>query len=252
MLQNAISEYHTALTKENNNNLVARNWTYYNLGAIYQKLRRDEEAFFYYNQAQKYQSHFAPTHVGKGVLFMRQGRYDDAASAFKKAIDADADNVSAYGNLGFLFLLTGETEKAIHNFYQASLINPEDAKIMRHLGLAHQLKGDKEEAFIQFKKALTHDKTDPFTLLNLAALYAENGMSSQKEETMSRFFAVFEGNSIRLKTFINSLKTKPGFQDALGPHRERLRTILGNACMEKSRRYEHLADECFHKKGESG
>jgi len=142
MLKSAISEYLTALSKKNRNNLVARNWTYYNLGAIYQKLGKDDEALFYYNQAQKYQPHFAPTHVGKGVLFMRKGRYKEAASAFEKAIVSDACNVSAYGNLGFLFLLTGETEKAIDNLRIALEKSPQNAKAMRHLGVAYKLKGN--------------------------------------------------------------------------------------------------------------
>ena len=252
MLQNAIGEYRIALSRENRNNLVACNWTYYNLGAIYQKLRKDDEALFYYNQAQKYQPHFAPTHIGKGILFMRKGRYEEAASEFEKAINSDPDNVSAYGNLGFLFLLTGEIDKAITNLNLASLRDPENAKVMRHLGVAYELDGNTGEAFLQFRKALSHDKTDPFTLLNLAALYSEKGMNKQKNEVMAQFFMLFEGSSIRLEKFIVGLTTKPGTEDAMVPHRTKLLAVLADACMNRSRRYGRLADDCWHKKRRAG
>jgi hypothetical protein len=46
MYQNAIDEYLISLTKENRNNLMARNWTFYNLGSIYQKMGKDKKALF--------------------------------------------------------------------------------------------------------------------------------------------------------------------------------------------------------------
>lgn len=250
MPEKAVPEYLMALSKENINNLVARNWTCYNLGAIYQKLGRDEEAFFYYDHAQKYQPNFAPTHVGKGLLFMRKGRYAEAISAFQKAIEADPENVSAYGNLGFLFLLTGKNEKAIANLKQASSIEPDNAKIMRHLGIAYKLQGNSKKAFIQFKNAHSRDSTDPLTLLNLAAFYAEKGMNKQKNQFLSQFFMVFGGNEFRLKKFIDSLATKPETEDVLVSHRKHLLTVLADACLNRSRRYGNLVVDCLRKKSE--
>ncbi|MCF8131432.1 MAG: tetratricopeptide repeat protein [Deltaproteobacteria bacterium] len=248
MLQNAVFEYLMALNKENRNNLVASNWTYYNLGAIYQKLKRNKEALFYYDQAQKYQPHFAPTHIGKGSIFMKEGRYKEAVSAFEKAIDADPDNVSAYGNLGFLFLLTGKPEKAIANLKLASIKDPENAKIMRHLGMAYYLTGNTEKSFIFFRKALAHDKTDPFTLLNLAVLYQEKGMSEQKNDILIQFVAVFKGSTTLLKEFIDSLTAKPGTEHALNLYRKKLLNLLAEALMDKSNDYRRLADDCQNKK----
>ncbi len=225
----AVSEYRKALTKENRNNLVWRNWTYYNLGAIYQKLHQDEKALFYYDQAQKYQPHFAPTHLAKGVIFMRNRRYEEAGAAFQKAIQSDPKNASAYGNLGFLSLVVGEPEKAMATLVLASSLEPKNSQILRHMGIAHKLQGDTEKALMSFRKALTHDETDPFVLLNLAALYKEKGMDEAKNDTMARFHRVFEGKNADLGRFMERLKPEPGIDDALSSHRMDLLLLLSNA-----------------------
>ena len=68
MPERAVPEYFMALAKENINNLAARNWTYYNLGAIYQKLGKDKEAFFYYSQAQNINLILRPHTWGKACF----------------------------------------------------------------------------------------------------------------------------------------------------------------------------------------
>jgi len=229
MLEKAVPEYFTALNKENRNNLVARNWTYYDLGAIYQGVHQDEKALYYYNQAQKYQPHFAPTHVGKGLLFMRQGLYDRAQSSFQKAVEADPENASAYGNIGFLHLLRGNIKEAIVSLKMATMKDPENAKALRHLGIAYKLNGNTGKAFLQFKKSSSLDPVDPFTLLNLANIYDENGMMIQKDETVAQFLAALEKKNITMQKFTKSLASKPGMEDFLATHRKNLLKIVEDA-----------------------
>lgn len=248
MYQNAIDEYLISLTKENRNNLMAKNWTFYNLGSIYQKMRKDKKALFYYEKAQKYQPQFAPTHLNKGVLFMRNGLFAGAASEFQKAIEGDSTGASAYGNLGFLFLLTGETGKAIDNLKIALEKSPQNAKIMRHLGLAYKQNGMTGKAYTMLTHALELEPNDPYTLLDLADLYCDKGMEAKKNEVLVRFFAAFDGSASRIRKFINGMAPKPGTEDALIPHRKNLLTLLSDACRSRSERYMNLADYCLQKK----
>ena len=229
MLGKAISEYLTALKMENSNNQAARNWTYYNLGTIYRKLHQDEKALNYYNQAQKYNPNFAPTHVGKGLLFMRKGKYKEAKSSFLKAIKSDPARASAYGNLGFLSLLAGSTDEAIKWLKMAVMKKPKNAKAMRHLGIAYELKGDTIKAFVQFKKSVSIEPNDLFTLLNLATIYDEKGMTADKNKTITKFFAVLERAKMTIQRFKESLKSKPGVDDFLAAHRKRLIKTLEKA-----------------------
>ena len=111
--QEAIDEYLISLSKEDINNLVGKNWTYFNLGVIYQESGMDEKAIDCYDQAQKYQPSFAPTHIRKGQLFLKKGLYDQAAAEFHKALQSGKHHSSALANLGHLLLRTGQTEKAV-------------------------------------------------------------------------------------------------------------------------------------------
>jgi len=250
MYQNAIDEYLISLTKENRNNLMAKNWTFYNLGSIYQKIGKDKKALFHYEQAQKYQPQFAPTHLNKGVLFMRNGLFAKAASEFQKAIKSDNSDASAYGNLGFLLLLTGEPGKAIDNLKIALEKSPQNAKIMRHLGLAYKLNGMTGKAYSMFTHALEFEPNNPHTLLDLADLYFHKGMEAKKNEVLMRFFTVFDGSASRIEKFINGMASKPGTADALIPHRKELLSLLADACRNRSKRYRNLAYYCLQKKGE--
>jgi len=185
--QKAIEEYLISLSKENRNNLVAKNWTYYNLVSIYQKLGENRKTLCYYEQAERLQPLFAPTHVNKGALLIKNSLYDKAKSEFRKAIKGDSNNASAYGNLGFLLLLTGETDKAIDNLKLALEKRPKNAKIMSHLGLAYKIKGRAGQALVMFRSSLLLEPNDPYTLLDLANLYFNKGMEIKRYETMARF-----------------------------------------------------------------
>ena len=248
MLQEAVSEYLTSLELENRNNLAARNWTYYNLGTIYQKLYQDKRALYYYNQAQRYHPHFAPTFVGRGLIFMRKGLYEQAINEFQKAIIADPDHGPAYANLGFLFLLKGKTKEAIDHLEMALLKDPNNGKILRHLGVAYNSLGDTRKAYLYFINALHRDKSDPYTLLNLAALYAGKEMTQRKNEIMTRFFCIFQGNDMRLKRFISSLGNRTGVGNLMGSHRKKLLAVLADACLKDSLHYEHMLKYCLEKK----
>ncbi|MBW2049159.1 MAG: tetratricopeptide repeat protein [Deltaproteobacteria bacterium] len=249
MPEKAVSEYLAALSRQNPNNLRFRNWTYFNLGAIHEKLGRDDKALFYYDQALKHQPAFPPTRVQRGIIFMSRGKYPEARSEFERALESDPEHASAHGNLGFLYLLTGQTRKAITAFTIAVSKDPGNPGVMRHLGLAFYLLGERQKAFIHFKKALARDNEDPFALLNLAILYSEGGMGQRAEDTMDRFFAAFRGNPVKLGRFINTLKRGPGTRDALGPWRKKALGLVAQACAERSREYGDLSGICGLKKG---
>ncbi len=242
--QDAINEYRISLSKQNINNLAGKNWTYYNLGSIYQELGKDKQAMFNYEQAQKYQPSFAPTHIRKGQLFVKKGLYDRAETEFQKALQAQKQSPAALTSLGHLYLRTGQTEKALGYLNQALESSPKDPHIMRRLGYAYRLKGQPGKAFMLFEKSMQINPNDPFTLLEMAQLYGEKGMEKKKEETMAQFFAVFDGNIKHLERFIHSMCAVSESKSAFTLHQRELLSFLRVACQERSREYGVLAEEC--------
>ena len=243
LYEKAVNEYLISLSKENRNNLAGKNWTYYNLGSIYQTLGKDEKAMFYYEQAQKYQPSFAPTHIKKGQLFAKKGLYDEAEDEFEKALQIQKYLPIALTNLGHLYLRTGRTDKAIEYLKQALETSPQDPDIMRRLGLAYRLVNQPGMAFALFKTSLEINPNDPFTLLEIAQLYGEKGMETEKEETIDQFFAIFDGSTVRLKKFIGNIDTISESESAFSAHQQGLLRFLSVACQNRSREYEELAAE---------
>ena len=244
LYKKAIDEFLISLSKENMNNLAGKNWTYYNLGSIYQELGKDEKAMFYYGQAQKYQPSFAPTHIRKGQLFAKKGLYDKAEAEFHKALQTQKHRPSALTNLGHLFLRTGQIDKAIAYFKPALETFPQDPHIMRRLGLAYRLRNQPGKAFILFKTSLEINPNDPFTLLEIAPLYGDKGMAAKKEAAMDQFFAIFDGSIVRLKRFIDSMGAVSEPESAFSSHQQELLRFLSVACQKRSREYGSLAAEC--------
>ena len=242
--EKAINEYLISLSKKNKNNLAGKNWTYYNLGSIYQELGKDEKAMFYYEQAQKYQPSFAPTHIKKGQLFAKKGLYDEAEDEFQKALQPQKYLPSALTNLGHLYLRTGRTEKAIEYLKQALETSPRDHAIMRRLGLAYNLNNQPGKAFVLFKTSLEINPNDPFTLLEIARLYSDKGMETEKEETIDQFFAIFDGSPVRLKRFIDRMGAISESGSAFNSHQQELLCFLSAACQDRSREFEDLVAEC--------
>ena len=241
----AIDEYLISLSKEDMNNLAGKNWTYYNLGSIYQKFGQDEKAMYNYEQAQKYQPSFAPTHIQKGRLLEKKGLYAKAEDEFQKALQTRKYPSTALKNLGHLYLRTGRTDKAMEYLKQALETSPRDHAIMRRLGLACRLNKQPGMAFALFKTSLEINPIDPFTLLELAQLYSEKGMETEKKETIDQFFAIFDGSAVRLKRFIGSLmKPVSESENTFSSHQLELLRFLAGACQERSREYGALAEEC--------
>ena len=242
--QDAINEYLISLSKQNINNLAGKNWTYYNLGSLYQELGEDEKAMYNYERAQKYQPSFVPTHIRKGRLFLKNGLHDKAETEFQKALQAQKQSPTALTSLGHLYLLTGQTEKALGYLKQALETSPQDPHIMRWLGRAYRLKDQPGKAFMLFETSMQINPNDPFTLLEIAQLYGEKGMEKKKEETMAQFFAVFDGNIARLESFIHSMYAVSESESAFGSHQRELLGFLRVACQKRSREYGVLAKEC--------
>ena len=250
LYQKAIDEYLIALSKKNDNNLVANAWIYHNLGSIYQKLGKDEKAMFYYDQAFRFQPLFSPSHINKGIILMKNDHYDKAESEFRKAIKGNKNLVLAYGNLGFLLIATGQTDEGIINLKKAVEKNPHSPEAIRMLGLAYKLKDKAGKAIIYLKKALTIDPNDPLALLHLAHIYFSNGMNGQKDEAMACFFDICDGDPIRIKQFIHFMLENACSKGALLSQQKPLLTFLGTECARKSKEYGYISDYCVKKKGE--
>ena len=68
-----------------------------------------------------------------GTSFYDQGDYDQAMTAFQKAVQEDPDYAEGYYNLGILYDLQGKFAEAIKTYEQAVRIDPNVGTVIKNL-----------------------------------------------------------------------------------------------------------------------
>ncbi len=81
--------------------------------------------------------------------------YASAAPAFEEVTRAEEKNWRAFSRLGFCLAKQGHYETAIGAFRRATEINPRSSKLHYNLGQAYELAGVPEEAMHEYDEALT-------------------------------------------------------------------------------------------------
>jgi tetratricopeptide (TPR) repeat protein len=245
-LEDAIAQYLITITRKKNS--INRNeevFTYYNLGWIYQNLKQEKKALYYYHEAERRKPTFAPIYINRGALLFEKGLLDEAMSDYQKAIKYDKKSSIAYSNLGFLQLIKGETEKATRNLELALKKGPGNAQVFRHLGHAYRTKGLHGKASIMFQKSRQLDPHDPITVLHLVELYSTTGMKTKMADAIGQFFEVFRENDQRLQKFLSEIVDRDSIASVILPDRTKLLTLLAEECQRRSLRYKALADYCL-------
>jgi Tfp pilus assembly protein PilF len=97
---------------------------------------------------------YAEAHNNLGCLLLRQGKPQDAESAFRRALQAKPNYVQAISNLGAALGELERLDEAAAFCRQAIAARPDNAEAHSNMGYVLQKQGRLEEAETHFKKAL--------------------------------------------------------------------------------------------------
>ena len=101
----------------------------------------------------------------------RLGRYADAESAFKKALECGGDeNADCFNELSICCMEQGKFDEAKSRLLEALALAPEDTKIISNLGYAALKQGDVSEAQRYFQTVLEYDPEDKIAAMELERL----------------------------------------------------------------------------------
>jgi tetratricopeptide (TPR) repeat protein len=140
----------------------------------FREKRYEEAVIQYRNALQKDDSH-APTYLGLGKAFQRQGDHANAIGAFRKVAELDGKNVEARLQLGAYYLTGGQLNPEL--FKKAQQIAEEvlaldsasvDARIL--LGNAYAGLNDLEKSAEEIERALAGDPENLTAALNMGAV----------------------------------------------------------------------------------
>jgi tetratricopeptide (TPR) repeat protein len=134
----------------NPNSFLAHN----NLGNIYFRIGRMDEAMEHYQKALAIHPQYELAHNNLGLVLLQRERVDEAIIQYQKALEIQPQYVEAHDNLGEALVQSGRVDEAIAQFQMVVEIHPEYAKAHDNLGNVLLQKGRVDEAIIQYQKAL--------------------------------------------------------------------------------------------------
>ncbi|AHJ11387.1 tetratricopeptide repeat protein [Sulfurospirillum multivorans] len=125
---------------------------YYNLGTIFQKQEKLEEAIEMYEKAIALQLNHANVYYNLGVILKTQNRFEEAATFYEKAIALSPDHANAYTNLGNIRKEQNRLEEAMALYEKAIALNPNNTNAHLNKSLILLAKGDLLEGFALYEK----------------------------------------------------------------------------------------------------
>lgn len=110
--------------------------------------------------------------VRKGFYFMSVAKYEDAVTAFAKAVVKNPKEANYYLFLGRALYWSGKVDSAMAEFRTAMEINPKNGDAYQLLGIGYGWKGDIRQAQKNFEKAERLMPNRPDVKMNLSSVYA--------------------------------------------------------------------------------
>ena len=102
--------------------------------------------------------------------------YEQAAEAYRRAIDADPEFADAHCNLGSVYFNRGRRDLARDCFERAVAIEPGHVEANLNLGTIREERGADEAALRHYRAALDTDPLLPDTHVSLALVYEKLGL----------------------------------------------------------------------------
>ncbi len=124
-----------------------------NLGSVFLRQGRLEEAVLHFNRALKARPDSAQIHYNLGCALDRQGGFEGAIRHYRQAIEISPDYREAHNNLGVVLGMRGREEEAIVHYRQALRIDPDYGEAHYNLALALENLGKPEEASYYYNRA---------------------------------------------------------------------------------------------------
>ncbi len=115
-----------------------------------------------------------------GRHMQRSGRLDEAANAYRRAIDVDPDYMEAKNGLAAVTAGKGDIDQAIAILEELSDRRPGQAHVLANLGYARALKGQYRDARIVLEQAVALDPDNASIRAKLDAVLAALGEAPDK------------------------------------------------------------------------
>ncbi len=126
---------------------------FYQLGRFYQGQNRLEQAADAYRKALEYRKDDLETRNALATTYSAQGKLEQAVAEFEAILQSQPQLAHVQNNLGYTRYLQGNLDQAIIAFNAAIALEPQNARAYNNLGLAYRKLGEMEKARLAFGRA---------------------------------------------------------------------------------------------------
>jgi len=193
--QNSVTLFQRAVDVTTDN-YVAHN----NLGELFAQQGRLDEAAMHFTKALEINPSFAHALHNMGMIFVQRGNLDEAISEFQKAIELEPTFADAYNKLGAALANRGRLDEAIASFSKAIEINPAYGSAHANLGSVYEQQGRPPEAIAEYALAIQST--------------ADTAMAAQTHFKLGRLLAKTGKRKEAVENFKEALRLKPDFAQA--------------------------------------
>lgn len=106
-------------------------------------------------------------HLERGVNLKNEGRYEEAQSELKTALDINYDNAEVHRQLGLVYSFIGLFDEAIEELIVAVRLDETDLGVRNDLALTYSMLGMCDEAKAEFEAVLLVDPNNETAKKNI-------------------------------------------------------------------------------------
>lgn len=162
-------EHALAVTSEND---VAN----FNMGIALKRKGRAEEAEKHFEEAVRIRPYYMKAQIYLALISYERGDYDEAVERYEEALQGSPNHPSradAENNLGAVLFAQGKNEEAATHYYRAIQLKPNYANAHYNLAKALAATGRRGEAAAHYREALRIAPDHPYARVELSALEAQ-------------------------------------------------------------------------------
>lgn len=125
-------------------------------------------------------------HYNLGLVLEKEERWEEAITAYQKAIGINPQYVEALANLGNVYRRQRQWANAITTLQHAWQLKPQSADIHNALGVTYKEHGDLETALKHYQQALTLSPQHAEALNNMGVVLQDQGRLAEAAEAFQK------------------------------------------------------------------
>ena len=144
-----------------------------NMGLLYSKMKRFDDAFDAYMQALALRRDYAEVYYNLGVMSLKQKAFEQATNYFREAIARRENYAQAYYNLALSYANLQQNKASIEAYKKVLALKPNDVRIQLNLAVRYSKVGSLQSAQTLYLSILGKDDSYYTAWLNLGLVYLQ-------------------------------------------------------------------------------